>query len=169
MKIKSLIFTGIFSVILIASNAQKIGHVDIEKIILDMPNYKTAMDSLQKENKRMQKKLQAMEYGYTNAKRIYDDSAKFWDATMRQIRANELSTQQTNYQIVYQSATKDLDSLQGVVLNRLIGKVKKAAGTIAKQKGITYVLNYSEQAQLVLYYEESHDLTALVRKELGLP
>lgn len=169
MKVKSFIFTGIFAALMVTTNAQKIGHVDIEKIIVDMPSYKSAMDSLQKENQRMQKKLQAMEFQYTSAKRIYDDSSKFWDATMRQIKANELSTQQTNYQIVYQSATRDLDSLQGVVLNRLISKVKKATSKIAKQKGITYVLNYSEQAQLVLYYEESHDLTALVRKEIGLP
>jgi outer membrane protein len=155
---------------LIASQtyAQKIGHVDLEKIVLDMPAYKNAMDSVKIESKKVEVKLKKMESEFERATRIYQDSAKLWSLGTRQIKQNELAYLEKSYKEYYQISSMGLDSVQQLAVGRIIKKVKKAAKEVAKEKGFSYVLNYSEQAQLVLYYEEGHDITAAVRKKLGL-
>ena len=168
MKRISFLFSIVFILLAFQSSAQKIGHVNMETIIVDMPAYKVAMDSLQLEQKKIQVKLKKMESEYERAKKTYQDSAKLWSMPVRQIKQNDLTNIEANYKQFYQLSSMGLDSMQQLVLGRLVKKVKKAAQAVAKEKGITYVLNYSEQAQLVLYYEESHDLTALVRKKLGI-
>lgn len=160
-----VVFVGILAS---QTYAQKIGHVDLEKIVVDMPAYKSAMDSMQNAQKKVQITLKKMEAEYERAAKIYQDSAKLWSMAIRQIKQNDLANLKTNFEQYYQISSMGLDSTQQLVLGRLIKKVKKAAKEVAKEKGFSYVLNYSEQAQLVLYYEESHDITAAVRKKLGL-
>ncbi len=165
-QIKFLAIALLFAFVASNANAQKIAHVNMEAIVVEMPTYKVAMDSMQNIQRDVEGRLKKLEFNYQKAMKTYQDSAKLWSAAYRAIKQNELKTMEENYKAFYQMSTMDLDSVQQAVLGRLIKKVKKAAAEVAKEKGITYVLNYSEQAQLVLYYEESHDITAAVRKKL---
>lgn len=166
MKRFSIVLTLFLAMLSSQSIAQKIGHVNLEAVVTAMPQYKLAMDSLQTEQKKITSKLQKMEAEYNRQKGIYTDSFKIWSMGERTIRQNKLAEMEASYQQFYEIEARRLDTVQQVVLARLIKKVQKATKAVAAEKGITYVLNYSEQ--IVLYYEESHDLTAAVRKKLGL-
>ncbi|MGB0430340.1 MAG: OmpH family outer membrane protein [Bacteroidia bacterium] len=166
MKQIKLLVVAVFTIFTTNTFAQKIAHVNMETIVVDMPEYKVAMDSMKQEQVQVEGRLKKLEFTYQKSMKTYQDSAKLWSAAYRSIKQNELKTMEENYKAFYQMSSMNLDSMQQVVLGRLIKKVKKAATEVAKEKGITYVLNYSEQAQMVLYYEESHDITGAVRKKL---
>jgi len=149
-------------------SAQKVGHVNIEKIITEMPSYIKYMDSMKVVTKKEQGQLIKMQKNYQRLAKIYQDSSATWSDALKQIKLKELNDAKTNMEYFSAYRGRELDSLQGLFVNDLIEKVKDATQIVAKQKGMTYVLNYSEQTQLVLYYEETHDLTADVKKQLGL-
>lgn len=166
MKRISIVLTLLFALLVTHSFAQQIGHVNLELVVTSMPAYKLAMDSLQTEQKKITGKLQRMEAEYNKVKGIYTDSFKTWSIGERTIRQNKLAEMETSYKQFYELEARRLDTVQQIVLARLVKKVQKATKAVAAEKGITYVLNYSEQ--IVLYYDPSHDLTADVKKKLGL-
>ncbi|MBI3142487.1 MAG: OmpH family outer membrane protein [Bacteroidetes bacterium] len=154
--------------VFLASNlyAQKIGHVNLEKVVTALPEYKISMDSLQQEQKKIETRLQKMEAEYNRAKTVYADSMKLWPIAIRTIKQNSLALMEANFQQYYDLEIKRLDTMQQVVLGRMIKRVQAATKVVAKEQGISYVLNYNEQ--IVLYYEESHDITAAVKTKLGI-
>ncbi|MBI1183080.1 hypothetical protein GC194_02320 [bacterium] len=166
MKHLTTVLTLLLAMYSSATFAQKIGHVNLQKIINDMPQYKTAQDTLEIEQKKIQIKLQKMEAEYNRVKALYQDSAKYWSLAERTLQQTRLTNLEQNYQQYYQLASASLDTMQEKMLNRIFKKIKKATQTVAKEKGFSYVLNYTEQT--VLYYDPALDLTAEVRKKLGL-
>lgn len=165
---KQLTLLAILALCTFGASAQKIGHVDMEAIIVEMPRYTVVMDSLKIETKKARMQLLKMNNSYQKKMKVYQDSANLWSSAMVAIKGKELTDLKTNIEYFGTQRSRELDSLQGLIVNRLIEKVKVAAQSVAKAKGFTYVFNYSEQAQLVLYYEESHDLTGDVKKKMGL-
>jgi len=165
---KQLTLLATIALFALGANAQKIGHVDMEAIIVEMPEYKGYMDSLKTETKQARTQLLKMNNAYQKKLKVYQDSSEHWSLALRTIKGKELTDLKTNIEYFGSQRSRELDSLQGLFVEGLIEKVKVAAQSVAKSKGITYVLNYSQQAQLVLYYEESHDLTGDVKKKMGI-
>lgn len=165
---KQLTLLATIALLAFSASAQKIGHVDMEAIIVEMPEYKGYMDSLKTETKRARGQLEKMNKTYQKKLKTYEDSASLWSSAIVVIKGNELTTLKTNMEYYGSTRSRELDSLQALFVEGLIERVKIAAQSVAKAKGFTYVLNYSQQAQLVLYYEESHDLTGDVKKKMGI-
>ncbi|MFY0674740.1 MAG: OmpH family outer membrane protein [Bacteroidia bacterium] len=146
--------------------AQKIGHVDLQSILLEMPDYKNGLDSLTKASERAEKELQKLQARYQKALQIYQDSSKQWSESKRYTKMIELQGQEQGIQAYGQIERLNLDSAQQTLLIKILDKVKAASSEVAKEKGYAYVLTYSQES--ILYYEEKNDLTAAVRKKLGL-
>ena len=163
IKLRALVFTIALSS---SAYAQKIGHVDLQAILQDMPEYKTGFDSLTVEQERIEKKLQKMQAKYQRDLQIYQDSSKLWPESKRYIKMNEIKSQEQGIQLFTQIESLNLDSAQQKLLIKILDRVKEASAEVAKEKGYSYVLTYSQEA--ILFYEEKNDLTGDVRKKLGL-
>ena len=73
----------------------------------------------------------------------------------------------TRIQTFQQQAQESLQADESKLIEPIITKAKKAIEQVAKENGYTYVLDTSVGA--VLYWEESDNIIALVKKKLQLP
>jgi outer membrane protein len=74
-----------------------------------------------------------------------------------------LGTRIQNFQ---QQAQESLQAEETKLIEPIVNKAKKAIEQVAKENGYTYVVDTSTGA--FLYWEESDNLLALVKKKLGL-
>lgn len=170
MKIKMTALL-LFSALLISLNtsAQKIGHVNSQDILIAMPEYKKASDSLQRIQMQKQRNLQTMALRLDNEKKSYLSKQDSYDLDMQRYESNRIKQLEQNLMSYRQQAARDLDSLQMVFLEDIMDKIEVAVKKVAEEKNYEYIFNYSPDMQLMLYYKKENDITPLVKKELKLP
>ncbi len=155
----SLGFTGI-------SNAQKIAHINAEKLVANMPEtkaLKTEMEKLQKtykdEIEGMAKKLEAKIKKYTAEQTTQTQS-------VNEKRAKEVQQEKMKLGQAEQAAYQDMQKRQQQKLVPILEKAQKAIKDVATTKGIAYVLDASAGKGLIVF-DKGEDLYNAVKTKLG--
>jgi outer membrane protein len=78
----------------------------------------------------------------------------------------ELATMETNIREFQQSAEEDLDKYQSQLIAPIQEKALNAIKTVAKANGFSYI--FDDASGAMLYKPEGDDVTALVKKQLGI-
>lgn len=145
-----------------AAKAQKVGHVNSQEILFELPGYKDAeakMKEYQKEmmaeDEKMKAKLQDMINKYNTGK------AKMSEAEQK-ITEQDIVNYQTRLEEFEQDVTTNMQKREQMYMEPLIKQVKDAIAKVAKAQGINYVVDTGT----LLYTEGGNDLTALVKKDL---
>jgi outer membrane protein len=151
----------------IVLNAQnlKFGHISMQTVIVQMPEYKRSLDSLQKMNDKyaaQEKQLQ------TEMQQKYSDlmaNQKTMDTLIQQSRYAELQTMQTNLEQFQQMANEKLQKLQGELLNGVVQKLTDVIKQVAKEMDLIYVFDTSNRNP-VYTSEKSIDILPMVKEKI---
>jgi len=160
-----LFVTLLFSGMGFAQTNAKIGYIDSNKILSDMPE----TDSLQKELKNyadyLDQQMQTMGQEYQKKVQDYQQNVAGMSDLIRQTKEKEITDLQQRIQAFQASADKDLQDKQQELFSPLIQRVKDAITDVGKENGYNYILDVGTGA--VVYYQ-GDDVSALVKKKLGV-
>ncbi|WP_051293191.1 OmpH family outer membrane protein [Olivibacter sitiensis] len=155
------------------SAQQKIGHVDTEEIIQLMPEYKTAVESVnafvqtkQTEAQQMQGELQKKYASYLEKQKNLSEANR--DVLGKELQAleAEMTEFQNRLQEHQQTAQQQIGEKNRELLQPVFTKLTTTIGAVAKEKGYAYVLDVAQQS--VIYYEGGDNLNGDVRTKLGI-
>ena len=146
--------------------AQKVGYLDAQTILLDMPGTKLAKSKLETLGKQLEKDIVAKEERLQ--KKLLDAQQKQerGELSPAQIQAleQELGKEGQELQQARTKAQQDLLAKENELMAPELEKLKKAIEDVAKEGGYSYVLD----AAALLFAEEGQDLSAKVKAKLGM-
>ena len=158
----SLLFVGQFS------HAQsKIGYVDFQAVVSQMPEAKTIKPQIDAYQKQFVTQLSAMNNDLQTKGKAYQDQSKTMsdaDKTAKQTELQDLQKKMQDYQA---NAQQQVDAKSNELIKPITDKARAAVNDVAKEKGITYVFD-SSQGSALLVSNEGSDLTASVKTKLGI-
>ncbi len=163
---KKLIFTVLLSMgALIGANAQslKLGHVNSQNVINDMPEYKEMTEVLKAKNDELMKELQELEKVYMTKMKEYEDPST--SETRKKVLQGDIIDLESRVQQRQESGQAQLEQLSVSLRTPLLEKIDKAIKETASENKMNYVFDTAA----LLYFEGGEDLTNKVRAKLGLP
>jgi outer membrane protein len=156
-----ILFAGIQS----ATAQTKVAHINVQELIMAMPDMKTANTSLQKLKDAHSTQLNTMIAEYEAKIKTYStDETQVSDAVYKS-RVQEVEDMKTRIQQYEQTATEELMKKQEDLYKPIIDKSKAAIQKVATAKGFQYVLDSSQGKGVII--ADGTDLLADVKKELG--
>ncbi len=166
--LRYLTITAIVLTAATSISAQKIGYVNRGALLADIPAVKQANANLEVLQKQLQKKYEDM---ITEFRTSYEElqrkeqqgelSPKQLEEEGQKLRDEEVKITQYQQEMQNQLAQKQ-ESLLLPILEDLNAKVAE----VAKELGYNYIID--DSAGILLYKEDSNDVTALVKKKLGV-
>ena len=154
----------------VSMQAQKIGYVDSGSLLEMMPKVKEAESNLETLGKQLQAKGQKMMQDYqTKAQDLQrrvqagDIAPKDQDAQVAMLKDDEAKIQAFD-----QDMQKQLSDKREALLTPILNEVKTAIQTVAKENGYTYIFDGSPGVGVLLYADETTNVTSLVKAKLGI-
>lgn len=153
-----------------AAQAQKFGYVDSGNILESMPKVKEAESNLEALNKQLQAKGQKMMEEFQLKYQELERKVQAGDITPKDQETQAgLLEQERNKIIQYdQEMQKQLNDKREALLSPILEEVRTAIQAVAKDNGYTYIFDGSPGVGVILYADESTDVTALVKTKLGI-
>jgi len=171
LSIVAIIFITAFG----TASAQKFkfGHTNSQGIIESMPETKTAKDELTALTDKHKKRFEEMQLEYQKKyteivenSQLADGSLEKWDELTMEDKQRELMGLQERLQSFEQSATDKINQRQVELFTPISEKLQKAIKDVAIEGGYTYI--FDETTLLYFSTEQSIDVTADIKKKLGL-
>lgn len=163
---KNLLFTLAFlaaSVVGGKAVAQKYGHVDAYAILYEMSEMKQAQTELERYRAEKTKELEDMYSRYQQSVAQLQADEKNLTPEIKNSRLRELQEKEQIIQQFQADAEQKLQQKQTELMEPLQEKVRKAIEKVAIENKYTYIFDAS-----ALFYAGGDDVSALVRKELGI-
>jgi outer membrane protein len=149
------------------ANAQsKIGYINFEGVVQDMPEFKTVKAQLDLYQKQFFDQLSTMQNELQNKGKEYQAAQDKMTDAVRTTKQAELQDIQKRIQDLNTSAQQQVENKANELYKPLTDKATAAINAVAKEKGISYVFN-SAQTQL-LVSPPGDDLMPAVKLKLGL-
>ena len=167
--LKLALLAGVFVAFCNTVSAQnlKLAHINMQELIVTMPEYDTAMVKLQKFGKDLENEIELLQVEFN---RKYDDYLKNRDNQtdlVRRTREEELQQMSQRMQTFQQQAQESYAVEQEKLIQPVVEKANKALETVAKEQGVTYVM--SADPQILLFKAiGTLDLLPAVKQHLGI-
>jgi outer membrane protein len=150
-----------------ASAQQKIGHLNSESVLQQMPEYKQMSDAVDKKKGEYSKTLEKMYQEYEMKQKELQDKGKEMMEAVLETKIQEIQDLQKRIGDFEQKAQTDLQKFAADLMKPLNDKYIKAVSKVAKEQGYSYIIDLASGA--VAYYQEgTNDVTSSVLKELGV-
>jgi outer membrane protein len=147
-------------------NAQsKVAHIDVTKLLVAMPEMKTAEAELMKLQETYNADIQASMTELRNKVTQYQNEAPSKTKEENEKRAIELQGFEKNIGEAQQAAQQEFQKKQGELFAPISEKAKAAIEKVATAQGYDYVIDAQQGAGLIV--ARGKDLLADVKKELG--
>ena len=148
--------------------AQKFGYVNSQELLLAMPETKKMDTLMAKKSEEYQLQVQKMYQEYQSKADNYQKkmAAGEMSKLIQEATEKELATMETNIREFQQSAEEDLDKYQSQLIAPIQEKALTAIKTVAKANGYSYI--FDDASGAMLYKPEGDDVSALVKKQLGI-
>ncbi|SDR76759.1 OmpH family outer membrane protein [Christiangramia echinicola] len=149
------------------TNAQsKVAHIATQELVQELPDYKNAMDQLQKLEKTYDAEIKDMLSEAQSTMQRYEAEANTKSEEENQKRATELQAAQRRIQEHSSKARQDLQKKETDLLKPILEKVRTAIQKVARAKGYDYVLDSTTGTGVLL--ADGYNLMPDVKKELGM-
>ncbi len=162
---KTLLFIAIFTLGTGVANAQKLGHIDFEKLVAEMPATKKLKSDIEKLGKTYQDEIEGMGKKLDAKIKKYTAEQNTQGKEINETRAQEVQQDRARYEQLRQTAYQEMQKKQNDGLVPIIEKARKAIEDVAASKGIIYVLDASVGKGLLV--KKGEDLYAAVKAKLG--
>lgn len=151
----------------------KFGHTNSQSIIESMPETKLAKDELTALTDKHKKRFEEMQLEYQKKyteiienSQLVENSPEKWDELTMEDKQRELMGLQERLQSFEQSATDKINQRQVELFTPISEKLQKAIKDVAVEGGYTYI--FDESTLLYFSTEQSIDVTAEIKKKLGI-
>jgi outer membrane protein len=164
--IKKLSLAAFFFGIMVAAQAQKLGHINGQMLVEHMPEYKTAYDELSTYKKQYEDALLAMRAEY---EKLIEDFKKAEQTAPKVILDTKVKEIQAKEQGIYdfqEQASADVTAEEQRKVEPILEKAKKAIEEVAKANNYTYIFDAGSGSML---YMGGDDITKLVCTKLSIP
>ncbi|WP_405199699.1 OmpH family outer membrane protein [Christiangramia sp. LLG6405-1] len=149
------------------TNAQsKVAHIATQELVQSLPEYKSAMDQLQKLEKTYDAEIKDMLSEAQSTMQRYEAEANTKSDEENQKRGAEIQAAQRRIQEHSTKARQDLQKKETDLLRPVLEKVRTSIQKVARAKGYDYVLDSTTGTGVLL--ADGYDLTPDVKKDLGL-
>ncbi len=163
---KTLLLIAVFTLGLSTiANAQKVGHIDFEKLVAEMPETKTLKLDMEKLGKTYQDEILGMEKELESTRKKYIAESNTQTQGTNDKRAQELQAQNAKVEQARRFAYQDMQKKQNDGLQPIIEKAQKAIDEVAAAKGVLYVLDASVGKGLLV--KKGQDIFNAVKAKLG--
>lgn len=148
--------------------AQKFAHFNSADVIPNMKEYTTAMEEMQAMQKQYEDDLKLMQDELQKKAEEYQKEQANLLENVRQRREQELNDLGTRLQQSYQDNQAALQKAQAEKMNDISEKVLAVVKKIGEAGGYVYVVDTSAGVIPFVNTALSTDITAQVKKELGV-
>ncbi|MFK8059134.1 MAG: OmpH family outer membrane protein [Polaribacter sp.] len=164
--LKTLLLIAVFTLgVGGVANAQKVGHIDFEKLISEMPQTKTLKSDIEKLGKTYGTEIDGMKKKLDDKVKKYTAEQNAQTKEANDKRALEVQQLGQQFEQARQLARQEMQKKQAEGLNPIIEKAQKAIEEVAASKGILYVLDSTPGKALLV--KKGEDLMAAVKAKLG--
>ena len=147
------------------ANAQKVAHIDVHKIMTEMPEFKAGQAELKKLYATYQKEFNEMQDAYQAKLQKYQQEAKTVSEQENQKRVKELMEMEKNIAKAQQDIQEEAQKKEADLMKPIQEKLLKAIKDVAKEKGYDYVFDSSGPTSLIV--ANGPDLYNDVKAKLG--
>mgnify|MGYP006278016321 CR=1 FL=1 len=149
---------------------QKIGYVDTEYVLSNMPEYATVQEKLDKleqqwrtEIEKKRKEVKTLEQEFAARELLYTEEER--KEKMQEIEKAQRGVEQLRQK--YFGPEGELYARQKALMRPIQERILKATENVATSDGYDYVVDKKGET-LFLYAKEEHDLSDRVLRELGI-
>lgn len=147
------------------AQALKIGHVDSNEIMSEMPERQQVEQQLMQFEQQLEGELRTMAAEYQKKVEEYQTNVATMSNLIRQAREKEISDLQFRIQDFQQNAEQEFNEKRIELLSPLIDKIRKAIDDVGKEEGYTYILD-AGTGVLLHIGASANDLTSKVKAKL---
>ncbi|CEN49152.1 OmpH family outer membrane protein [Capnocytophaga canimorsus] len=165
-------FALVFGATSMATAQSKVAHIDMQKLLQEMPEMKAAEAQLKKLEQTYTADIQAsIKELQTKAQTYQNEAAALSEQQLKAREAEflkkseEIQSMENNIRQAQQTAQQDLQKKQEELVEPILNKIKNAVDKVAKSQGVNYVFNSSLGSGLIV--ANGIDLYSSVKKELG--
>ena len=164
---KKITFLVLLSALTLSTIAQnKFGYIDSQKLLMLMPERKTAEAEVQEFAKSLEAQLGSMTAEYQQSVQEYQANETTYTDLVKQDKVAEITSLEQRIQAFQQNAQQSLQTKEQELLEPILSKARQAIEDVATEGGYTYIFDKSIGS--ILYAKESENVLALVKKKLGL-
>ncbi len=156
-----ILFTGVNF-----AQAQKVAHIDSEKLLMAMPEAKTMENELKKLSETYAAEYKTQVTAAQAKLKKYSEEAATQTDVENAKRQKEVEDLQLRIQKYGQTADQEIQKKRFDLLKPILEKAQKAVNDVAKEKGVLYVLDSSPGKGLLVF--DGEDLLVPVKTKLGL-
>ncbi|MCC6251094.1 MAG: OmpH family outer membrane protein [Bacteroidia bacterium] len=146
--------------------AQKVAHININDLLLLMPERKKAETDIQEYAKSLDSQMRTMNAEYENKVQDYTAKESIMTEPVKLDKQKEISDLEDRIRNFQNSAQESLQKKQNELLEPMLNKAKKSIEEVAKENGYKMVIDNSQG--ILLYSEPGDDILNLVKKKMGL-
>ena len=153
-----------------SASAQKIGYVDSGSLLTMMPKVKEAESNLETLGKQLQAKGQKMMQDFQVKYQDLERRAQAGDIAPKDQEAQVALLKEEENKILQfeQEMQTQLAANREVLLAPILEEVRSAIQMVAKDNGYSYIFDGSPGIGVLLYADETTNVTGLVKAKLGL-
>ncbi len=148
--------------------AQKFARINMQEVIVAMPEFKEMQNNLETFGKDLQEQLEQIQVEFNNKAAEFQKNQATMAESVKQLKQQELEQLQTRYMEFQRVAQNDMQNKQAELFEPVQKKASEAIAKIAKASGYTAVFDTS--AQSLAFFDEAllTDIAAAVKAELGI-
>lgn len=165
MKKFLILFATLLFPLFASAQSQKIGIVDSQKVLSDMPEMKSMQAELDKLAKKYEDTLVQLQKEFQTK---YQDFVKEQETMVESIKSRkqqELEDLSKRIQDLNNVAQQDMQKKQVELFAPIQTKLREAINKVGNDGGFTYIVDAS---QMLYVGTGSEDVTSLVRSKLGI-
>lgn len=146
--------------------AQKFGHLNSNELLLAMPEREVIEKEIKAMASRYEGQLMAMQKELEAKYQEFQANESTMSDAIQETKYKELTDLDQRIKDFQEKASTELGKKEKELTDPLIAKARKAIEDVAKENNFTYIFDNS--AGFLLYSGGGQDVTALVKKKLGL-
>jgi outer membrane protein len=146
--------------------AQKLGHVNSEEILLQLPERVTAKSTIESRAAEYETAMASMQQELQTKFADYQAKAESWPPAIRQQKERELQGLDEGLQEFASTVQSELVELEQELLQPMMERVQQAIDAVGAEKGYAYIFDLSSGA--VVFKGGGDDVTPLVKAKLGI-
>ncbi|MFR9620083.1 MAG: OmpH family outer membrane protein [Rikenellaceae bacterium] len=166
-KILKLTLFVAFSFVVSSVSAQKLGRVNVEELLMSMPEITQMQSDLEVLRKDYSNNLETMQVELNNKLADYQKNESTMIESVRALKEKEMQDLNQRMQQFEQSAVQELQAKQNQMIEPILAKARAAVAEVAKEGGYTAV--FDESAGALAYYDDSVvNLLSAAKAKLGI-
>ena len=145
----------------------KFGHISAQDIVVLMPEYQIAGDSLNRVQAKYDEQAEKIQVEINKKYNDLVEQQSTLDSLILESRYSELQSMQDRLQTFQNNANQKLRALEANLLKSVMDKLQSAISDVAKEMDLIYVFDVSGRNP-IYYSDKSIDVGPMVKEKLGI-